>query len=108
MTKIQAGGGDGSSGGGAVNSFLRSLNSARDKATLERTVNNMWQILVAAQLYANDHGGKLPVNFPEDLRPYVDGDFAGILADERAPGEKVGYVWLVSPQTTASALKNPS
>jgi beta-lactamase regulating signal transducer with metallopeptidase domain/multidrug resistance efflux pump len=93
------------SSAGAYRSFFE---GARQKASLERTVSNMRQLLIAAQLYASDHDGKLPVDFPDEFRPYVQGDFAGLLANERVPGEKIGYVWLLSAQTAASALKDPS
>jgi beta-lactamase regulating signal transducer with metallopeptidase domain/multidrug efflux pump subunit AcrA (membrane-fusion protein) len=94
--------------GSGADAYRRFFGGARQKATLEGTINNMRQLLIAAQLYANDHDGKLPADFPDDFKPYVQGDFAGLLANERVPGEKIGYVWLLTAQTAASALKDPS
>jgi beta-lactamase regulating signal transducer with metallopeptidase domain len=83
------------------------LSGPRAKAKFETSASHIRQLLMATIMYANDNKNALPEGFPDDLKPYLGGKEAELLANPRAPGKEVGYVY-VRPAASLSQLPHPS
>ena len=88
---------------GLLSSFL---SAPRERAKIESSMSHIRQLLMATIMFTNDNKGALPERFPEDLKPYLNGEDADIIANPRAPGKEVGYIY-VRPAANLTQLPHP-
>jgi hypothetical protein len=81
------------------------LERQRESAKQVASMNHLRQLALAVIMYSQDHKGQLPRKYPDDLKPYLQGDFDAIQINPRRPDRRPGYIY-VRPAETLSKVAN--